>query len=92
MFLLRQTTFLLCLRKALAVFLVGAFSFPVVGLESLDDEALGEFTGQAVVSLATDTIGSIKYTRVNLGVDVATQLNADKVSLGTRERDGIAGF
>ena len=81
-------------RLSVAAVLCG-FSMPVFALQSLDDEELGGVTGQAVVNMVTDSIGSganeTKYTRVDLGVEVATQLNIDKLALGTRTRDGVGG-
>ncbi|WP_281645259.1 hypothetical protein [Parendozoicomonas sp. Alg238-R29] len=80
---------------SLITILATGFSLPVLALQSLNDDELGDVTGQAVVNLVTDTIGSganeTRYTRVDLGIDVKTQLNADQISLGTRTRDGVEG-
>ncbi|OQX35138.1 MAG: hypothetical protein B0D91_11375 [Oceanospirillales bacterium LUC14_002_19_P2] len=61
-------------------------------LAPIQDDELSDITGQAFIKMETDQIGSTEYTRVNLGVSVATQTNIDKLTLGQYDRAGeVAG-
>lgn len=51
-------------------------------MEALDDAELSNVTGQAFINLTTDANAGINYTRINLGVDLDTQLNMKKLQLG----------
>ncbi|MEN0106982.1 MAG: DUF6160 family protein [Pseudomonas sp.] len=51
-------------------------------LEALADSELSNVTGQAFINLTTDANAGINYTRVNLGVNLDTQLNMKKLQLG----------
>lgn len=51
-------------------------------LEALADNELSDITGQAFINLTTDANAGINYTRVNLGVNLDTQLNMKKLQLG----------
>lgn len=51
-------------------------------LEAMADSELSDVTGQAFINLTTDANAGINYTRVNLGVNLDTQLNMKKLQLG----------
>lgn len=51
-------------------------------LVELADGELSEVTGQAFLNLTTDANAGINYTRLNLGINVDTQLNIKKLQLG----------
>ena len=51
-------------------------------LVEMADGELSEVTGQAFLSLSTDSNAGINYTRLNLGINVDTQLNINKLQLG----------
>lgn len=51
-------------------------------LVELADGELSEVTGQAFINLTTDSNAGINYTRLNLGVNVDTQVNIKKLQLG----------
>ncbi|CAM3674521.1 hypothetical protein [Parendozoicomonas haliclonae] len=78
---------------ALAAFSPLSFS----ALESLNDDELGEMTGQAFVSMETyesapSSDQNLQFTRVNLGLKAEALLNIDKLELGKYERTGeVAG-
>ncbi|WP_242674568.1 hypothetical protein [Marinobacter halodurans] len=61
-------------------------------LKPISDEAMSEVTGQAFVSVDRQQYPSAdnntSYTRVNLGMDIEIQTNADTFELGRYERDG----
>ncbi|WP_394238095.1 DUF6160 family protein [Pseudomonas anguilliseptica] len=52
----------------------------------LDDSELSEVTGQAFINLTTDSANGLNFTRINFGMDVATQLNIKKLQLGQYAR------
>ena len=59
-------------------------------LVALTDEKLSEVTGQAFMNLTTDSHNGLNFTRLNLGVDVETQMNVKKLELGNYTRSGEA--
>ena len=63
-------------------------------LQAISDEAMSEVTGQAFVSIDRqyhpDAQQNVAYTRVNLGLDLDVQLEADVLELGRYERNGEA--
>jgi hypothetical protein len=64
-------------------------------LQPLEDEALSEVTGQAYFSIDHETYAAaddnVEYIRINLGMDIETQLNADRLEFGNYERDDPRG-
>lgn len=64
---------------------------PVVALEALGDREMSDITGQAFITVDTSsysdpTYGEYEFSKINLGVDIEIQANADSVKLGTFER------
>ncbi|MES2821791.1 MAG: hypothetical protein V4812_22690 [Pseudomonadota bacterium] len=59
-------------------------------LVELADGELSQVTGQAFLNLTTDAYNGMNFTRMNFGLDVATQLNMDKLQLGLYPRTGEA--
>ncbi|MET1080745.1 MAG: hypothetical protein ABWY06_22265 [Pseudomonas sp.] len=59
-------------------------------LVELEDGELSEVTGQAFLNLTTDAYNGMNFTRLNFGMDVATQLNINKLQLGLYPRSGEA--
>lgn len=61
-------------------------------LKPISDEAMSEVTGQAFISVDRQQNPSVdndtSYTRVNLGMDIEIQTNADTFELGRYERAG----
>ncbi|WP_227520024.1 DUF6160 family protein [Mangrovitalea sediminis] len=73
------------------------FACPVVvqaKLKPLGDKELSNITGQAFVSIDRqynpDPTQNVAYTRVNLGMNVETQLNVAKLDLGHYNRNDTA--
>ncbi len=64
-------------------------------LKAINDSELSEITGQASISIDENSYAAadsnIKYMRINLGMDIETQLNADILELGKYERDDPNG-
>nr|WP_245399761.1 hypothetical protein [Atopomonas sediminilitoris] len=56
----------------------------------MSDDKLSEVTGQAFMNLTTDSHNGLTFTRLNLGLDVDTQLNIKKLELGNYSRSGEA--
>ncbi len=59
-------------------------------LVALSDEKLSEVTGQAFMNMTTDSHNGLTFTRLNLGVDIETQMNIKKLELGNYTRAGEA--
>ncbi|WP_071872136.1 DUF6160 family protein [Atopomonas hussainii] len=59
-------------------------------LVPLSDEKLSEVTGQAFMNMTTDSHNGLTFTRLNLGVEIATQMNVKKLELGNYSRAGEA--
>lgn len=63
-------------------------------LRPISDEAMSEVTGQAFVSIDRqyhpDVSENTVYTRVNLGMDIEIQTEADVLELGRYDREGEA--
>lgn len=55
-------------------------------MEPMEDSELAEVTGQANFNLTTDSHDGMNFTRLNFGLDVATQLNIKKLQLGLYDR------
>lgn len=60
-------------------------------MEPMADSELSEVTGQAFINLQTHTTGGVDFTKINLGMDVQTQLNIKKLELGNYTRTGEPG-
>jgi len=63
----------------------------VSALEAISDRELSDITGQAFITVDTSsysdpTYGDFEFSKINLGVDIEIQANADSVKLGTFER------
>lgn len=59
----------------------------------VSDDELAEITGQAYISIDKTyhpVQNNLSYTRINLGMDIETKLNADLLELGRYERPGEA--
>ena len=61
-------------------------------MQALGDKDLGDITGQAFITVDTSsytdsTYGNYEFARINLGVDIEIQANADSVKIGTFERE-----
>jgi|RifCSPhighO2_12_1023870.scaffolds.fasta_scaffold61717_1 hypothetical protein len=57
-------------------------------MEPMEDSELATVTGQANFNLTTDSHDGLEFTRLNFGLDVATQLNIKKLQLGLYGRTG----
>ncbi len=55
-------------------------------LQAIDDDALRNYTGQAYIAIDQNRWDDRDYVRVNLGMTIKTQLNADKLVLGEYHR------
>ena len=78
-------------RHALALVCAGVLSAQVQAkMVELEDSELSDITGQAFINLTTDSNAGINYTRVNLGLNIDTQLNVKKLQLGQYTRPGEA--
>lgn len=79
------------LGRPLIICLLGA-NVSIAELKPIDDQALSEVTGQAYVSVDKsyhpDASKNTSYTRINLGMDIEMQSNADVLELGRYEREG----
>ena len=63
----------------------------VFALEAISDRELSDVSGQAFITVDTSsysdpTYGNFEFSKINLGVDIEIQANADSVKLGTFER------
>ncbi|MBQ0728673.1 hypothetical protein [Thalassolituus oleivorans] len=83
------------------LFLLG-LSFSSNSMESISDEELSNYSGQAFITIdassysdgAGDFSGNYEFTKVNFGVDVETLINVDELRIGEFERsynDGDVG-
>ncbi|MGG5872319.1 DUF6160 family protein [Pseudomonas peli] len=78
-------------KTALALICAGLISSTAhAGMVELEDRELSEVTGQAFINLTTDSANGIDFTRINFGMDMATQLNIKKMQLGLYPRAGEA--
>ena len=82
-------------NSRLFIFICSLFfsAFTAAELKPMSDEGLSDITGQAYVSIdktyhPTET--DVSYTRVNLGMDIETNMKADVMELGKYEREGEA--
>jgi len=70
-------------------------SFSMAELKAIEDSKLSQIVGQAYISIDENTYASadnnIKYMRINLGMDIETQLNADYLEFGKYQRDDPRG-
>ena len=70
-------------------------STAIAELKAINDSDLSEITGQAAISIDENSYAAadsnIKYMRINLGMDIETQLNADLLELGKYERNDPIG-
>lgn len=78
-------------KKTLAL-LCAAFASASVSAQMVEmaDNELSKISGQAFINLTTDQNAGIDYTRVNLGLNINTQLNIRKLELGRYDRAGEA--
>ena len=64
-------------------------------LKAIEDNELSQIVGQAYISIDENTYASadnnVKYMRINLGMDIETQLNADRLEFGKYARDDPRG-
>ena len=60
-------------------------------LVPIDEHELSNTTGQAFINVDHTSGDSLDFTKVTLGLDVKTSLNADLLELGNYTRDGVAG-
>lgn len=61
-------------------------------LVPIDESELSNMTGQAFVNVDSSSAAGLDFTRVTLGLDVETSLNADLLEFGRYERAGeLAG-
>lgn len=51
-------------------------------LQELPDGQLSAITGQAIVSVDNYSYGNNDFVRINMGMDIETQINIDKLELG----------
>ncbi len=64
----------------------------VAAMQALGDKDLSDITGQAFITVDTSsysdsTYGNFEFAKINLGVDIEIQANADSVKIGTFERE-----
>ena len=64
----------------------------VSALEAITDRELSNVAGQAFITVDTSsysdpTYGEFEFSKINLGVDIEIQANADSVKLGTFDRE-----
>lgn len=64
--------------------------FSYAQLVPITENELSDTTGQAFINLDRTTSGGLDFTKVTLGLDVKTSLNADLLELGKYERTGEA--
>ena len=74
-----------------AAILTLSFATQASAMQALGDSELGNVTGQAFITVDTSsysdsTYGNFEFSKINLGVDIEIQANADSVKLGTFER------
>lgn len=60
-------------------------------MEPMADSELSEVTGQAFINMTAHSANSVDFTKINLGLDVQTQLNIKKLELGKYARSGEPG-
>ncbi|WP_417661439.1 DUF6160 family protein [Pseudomonas sp.] len=78
-------------KNALALLCAGLASAGVSAqMIEMADKELSGVSGQAFINLTTDQNAGIDYTRLNLGLNVETQLNIKKLELGKYDRAGEA--
>lgn len=65
--------------------------FSQAALKPMTDDQMSNSTGQAFLQLDRSAANGLDFTKVTLGLDVETSLNADLVELGNYERNGSAG-
>ncbi len=67
----------------------------IAELKALEDEDMSNVVGQAYVSIDKNSYAAadnnVKYLRINLGMDIETQLNADLLEFGKYDRDDPLG-
>lgn len=51
-------------------------------LKALDDSRLSNVTGQALLTVDALTYSGYEFTRLNIGADIKTLMNADELRLG----------
>lgn len=77
-------------RFIFAVAAVMLTSAALAELKAIEDNELSEITGQAYISIDQNSYAAadnnVKYMRINLGLDIETQLNADSLVLGEYDR------
>ena len=66
------------------VFISASLSY--AEMKPLEDEELSNISGQAFVSINEDIIGNREYLRVDLGMEINTQLNIDEFKVGEYHR------
>ncbi|MBX9914163.1 MAG: hypothetical protein K2Y25_09700 [Pseudomonadaceae bacterium] len=59
-------------------------------MEVMSDGELAAVSGQGFVNLNTESSAGIDYTRINLGLNIDTSLNINKLQLGLYPRSGEA--
>ena len=57
-------------------------------MQAMDDSELAAVSGQGFVNLNAESNGGIDYTRINLGLNLQTSLNMNKLQLGLYPRAG----
>ncbi|MFE8072330.1 hypothetical protein QQM79_14835 [Marinobacteraceae bacterium S3BR75-40.1] len=70
---------------------LAASSSVLAELKPMNNSEMSEVTGQAFLSIdrtSHPVQTDLSYTRINLGMDVETKLNADVLELGRYEREG----
>lgn len=72
------------------LFLLLPIQFASAQLIPIDEAELSEMTGQAFINIdeSHDNSSGLDFTKVTLGLDVDTLLNADKLDLGNYDRGG----
>jgi len=76
--------------KAVLVLLMLVPQFLWAQLMPLDDSDLSSMTGQAFINLDRSSSGGLDFTKISLGLDIKTSVNADLAEFGRYPRSGEA--
>lgn len=78
--------------KSLFASIAGVATFmamPVYAeLKPLEDEELGQYSGQGAIAFDINELGDTSYTRVTLGMEADVQMNIDTLELGNYAKTG----
>lgn len=77
-------------KPVLSILLSALSLSTYAALKPIPDNALGDLTGQAFITIDRHSQSNVDFTRINLGLDVNTLLTSDQVELGRYERAGEA--